>query len=136
MRPTYALSVKQPWAWLICKGYKDIENRSWETIFRGRVYIHASKSPEPYNERLIDYLVKRGLSVAATLALCSSKLAKGAIVGEVDVIDCVKNSESIWAEKGMCHYVLANPVLYGRPIPCKGKLKFFRPELLNREAAQ
>ncbi len=27
-----ALSIKQPWAWLICAGYKDIENRSWRII--------------------------------------------------------------------------------------------------------
>lgn len=24
-----ALSFKQPWAWLICAGYKDVENRDW-----------------------------------------------------------------------------------------------------------
>lgn len=38
-----ALSIRQPWAWLIVAGYKDIENRSWPTNFRGRVYIHASR---------------------------------------------------------------------------------------------
>ena len=35
------LSVKQPWASLICSGIKDIENRTWKTKFRGRVLIHA-----------------------------------------------------------------------------------------------
>lgn len=37
-----ALSIRQPWAWLILHGGKDIENRSWNTNFRGRFLIHAA----------------------------------------------------------------------------------------------
>jgi len=37
-----ALSVRQPWAWLIVNAYKDIENRDWATKLRGRIWIHAS----------------------------------------------------------------------------------------------
>lgn len=37
-----ALSIKQPWASLIAHGIKDIENRTWRTHFRGKIYIHAS----------------------------------------------------------------------------------------------
>lgn len=36
------ISVRQPWAWLIINGYKDIENRSREANYRGPVLIHAS----------------------------------------------------------------------------------------------
>ena len=36
--------VRQPWAWLIVKGYKDIENRTWATRFRGPLLIQASAS--------------------------------------------------------------------------------------------
>jgi ASCH domain len=36
-----ALSVRQPWAWLIVQGFKGIENRTWQTSFRGTVLIHA-----------------------------------------------------------------------------------------------
>lgn len=39
-----ALTVQQPWAWLIVKGYKPIENRTWRTDFRGRLVIHAGKT--------------------------------------------------------------------------------------------
>ena len=38
------LSVRQPWAWLIVAGYKDIENRTWSTPYRGELAIHASSS--------------------------------------------------------------------------------------------
>ena len=37
-----ALSIRQPWAWLIARGVKTVENRTWATNFRGRFYIHAS----------------------------------------------------------------------------------------------
>jgi hypothetical protein len=36
LRRAPALSVRQPWAWLIVNGYKDVENRSWTTHYRGR----------------------------------------------------------------------------------------------------
>ena len=38
-----ALSIRQPWASLILKAGKDIENRDWPTKFRGRILIHAAK---------------------------------------------------------------------------------------------
>jgi len=41
-----ALSLKQPWAQLIVEGKKTIELRSWNTHFRGRFLIHASKNTD------------------------------------------------------------------------------------------
>jgi hypothetical protein len=40
---TRALSIRQPWCWLIINGLKDIEVRNWSTPFRGYFAIHASK---------------------------------------------------------------------------------------------
>lgn len=40
------VSVKQPWASLIVRGVKDIENRSWSTIYRGPLLVHASLKPD------------------------------------------------------------------------------------------
>jgi hypothetical protein len=34
--------IRQPWAWLIVNGFKDIENRSWATRYRGPLLIQAS----------------------------------------------------------------------------------------------
>jgi|ERR1700758_4475866 hypothetical protein len=34
--------IRQPWAWLIVNGFKDIENRSWRTRYRGPLMIHPS----------------------------------------------------------------------------------------------
>jgi len=35
------LSVRQPYASLVCYGIKTVENRTWKTDYRGRVLIHA-----------------------------------------------------------------------------------------------
>jgi hypothetical protein len=41
-----ALTVCQPYAELIARGEKTIENRTWPTSFRGLLFIHAGKSRE------------------------------------------------------------------------------------------
>ena len=37
-----ALTIRQPWADLIMSGAKDVENRTWSTSYRGRLWIHAA----------------------------------------------------------------------------------------------
>ena len=133
-----ALSIQQPWAWLICAGYKDIENRGWQTKFRGRVYVHAGKywdavdGSELYPKYKIP-LMERGLSKTDFLAWWKRENprtdgVKGEIVGEVDIVDCVRESKSAWFA-GPYGFVLRNPTCYKEPIPCRGKLGFFDPDL-------
>lgn len=38
-----ALSGRQPWWWAILHGGKRIENRRWNTTYRGPIYLHAAK---------------------------------------------------------------------------------------------
>lgn len=124
-----ALSIKQPWAWLVCEGYKDVENRNWRTNFRGRVFIHASKQ---YDR---DAVFPRGIDgaqqveiIAHAAAVFGNDYPLGAIIGEVDIVDCVLESKSPWFA-GKFGWVLKNPVLYDKPIPCKGKQRFFESEV-------
>jgi len=126
-----ALSIKQPWASLIAHGIKDIENRTWKTHFRGRIYIHASGVSAGTPIELLDENQMKLLQSG----FCELHYPKSGIIGEVDIIDCVVNHPSIWAEKTHCAYshlkptynwVLANPVLYDKPIlNVKGKLSFW-----------
>src|SRR4051812_5208588 len=78
------LSVRQPWAWLIVQGYKDIENRTWSTTYRGRLLIHAS-SKKPSLDLLLQ--VKRDFKL--NLPECFDL---GGIVGFADVVDCGSSS--------------------------------------------
>ncbi len=141
MTPKFALSVREPWAWLICKGLKDIENRDWPTKFRGRVYIHAGKKADGrnYNETkhiqggIQKLLCSMGNEKAAQLVWeivyhPSWKPCYGAIIGEVDIVDCVTDSDSPWFV-GEYGFVLANPTLYEKPMPYKGQLGFFEVTL-------
>lgn len=41
-----ALTLWQPWASLVAFGVKTVETRGWATKHRGRIAIHAAKSPQ------------------------------------------------------------------------------------------
>ena len=48
-----AITIWQPWAFLLAMGAKQYETRSWETAYRGPIAIHAAKRPV---RRIIDAL--------------------------------------------------------------------------------
>ena len=115
-----ALSIRQPWAWLIVNGYKDIENRDWSTAFRGQVLIHAGKTmPRRYYEDVqVDVMNRFAIKVPAY-----EELARGGIVGVATITDCVSSSTSPWYQ-GAIGFVMAD----ARSLPfhpCNGKLQFF-----------
>jgi hypothetical protein len=116
------ISVRQPWAWLIIHAGKDIENRDWPTLVRGRVLIQASKgmTSAEYNE--VEEFVSEEFE---NIVLPEYRnLERGGIIGEVEVVDCVTMSASPWFF-GKYGFVLKNP----KPIPfkpCRGQLGFFR----------
>lgn len=122
--PRLALSVRQPWAWAIVHAGKDIENRSWQAVNhglrqRGRICIHASKgmSREEY-EDTADFI--GGMGIVCPPA---ADLKRGGIIGTVEVVDVVSESESPWffGPRGL---VLSDP----QPcefIPAIGQLGYF-----------
>jgi ASCH domain-containing protein len=126
-----ALTIKQPWAQLIVEGIKDIENRTWKTNYRGRIYIHAAgKSAE-----FVDLLdAPKEIYLHSASLRDNHEIFKtyphGAILGDVDIIDCIQSSISKWALPNNWNWVLANPVKYKEPIlNVKGALSFWQPDL-------
>lgn len=119
-----ALSLTEPMAWAIFHG-KDIENRPWSTKVRGRVYIHASKGFDWEHYR---WMAKNENRLELQLPQ-PEDFVHGAIIGEVDIVGCVQHHGSRWAMEGYWHFVLSNPVLYDKPIPCRGMLGFFEPKI-------
>jgi len=116
-----ALSIRQPWAWLILHAGKDIENRDWSTNYRGRILIHASKgmTRDEYEDGIFLAQV-----IYPALALPSfADLERGGIVGSVEIVDCVTRSDSRWFV-GRHGFVLRDP----QPLPFRayrGQLGFF-----------
>lgn len=80
-----ALSIMQPWAWLILHGGKDIENRTWRTEQRGRILLHAGQRTD------LD-----AFDAYRDLLPSLDKLPRGGIVGMVTITGCVRHSLSPW----------------------------------------
>ena len=109
-----ALSIRQPWASLIVAGVKDIENRSWPTAYRGLILVHA---PKKIDERAIKIM---GLPQTMVESI---RHYVGGVIGQVEIVDCVKMSSSSWFE-GPYGFVLKN----AKELPfkqCPGQLGIF-----------
>lgn len=133
-----AITIKQPFASLIAEGMKDIENRTWPTKYRGRVLIHAAKSadydglPSPYAALFLLGRFHNILTIEQKESIIQLSKIRSSIVGSVEIVDCIQNHESIWAENGLWNWVLANPIKFLEPIPAKGKLSFWDyPNILS-----
>ena len=109
-----ALTVKQPWAWAIAHGGKNIENRNQYTYQRGTIAIHAGAAWH------WDRKMPRGVAQPD-----ESDLHLSAIIAIADLIECVDYARSKWF-KGDFGYVLDNIRPLKKPVPCKGALSFWR----------
>lgn len=122
-----AISVRQPWAWLLIDApeqwRKPVENRTWETKYRGWIQIHAAKgcTEKEYSEA-IAFVRSFNPSLAAVIPPLE-KLAKGGIVGTAYLADCVRRHPSRFFT-GPFGFVLerAEPVPF---IPMRGMLGIF-----------
>lgn len=123
--PRLALSIRQPWAWLIVNGHKDIENRNWKTSFRGPIFIHAAKGMTPEEYESCEAMALR---IRPTIAFPKfEELERGGIVGRARIVDCVFFHRSPWFI-GDCGFVLKN-CLADAFQPCRGMPGLFRPAL-------
>ncbi len=152
------VSIKQPYASLVVEGIKNIENRSWKTNFRGRVLVHSSAKMvnNLRNDSCFSHLFSEEQRAAIygtweVKDMWANILPFSSIIGSVEIVDCVVNHPSIWAEKTFCthpedckdsnqrrcingciycakvyNWVLANPVKYNYPLQnIKGKLSLW-----------
>jgi hypothetical protein len=117
------LTVRQPWADAILQLGKDVENRVWNTNYRGKIYIHASQRINRNDILQVNSLAK------ITNKSLPQTMITGAILGHVELTDIVKDSQSRWALPNQYNWLLTNPVLLNEPIYCKGKLSLWNFEL-------
>lgn len=127
-----ALSINQPWAWLIVNGHKAVENRDWDTKYRGEFLIHAGKR--------IDYDAYDFLEAMDIDVPTPNELPTGGIVGKARLINTVHirdkrlvcESDKPWFF-GEYGFMLdsAEPCDLK---PCKGALGFFTPDYNSKYA--
>ena len=105
-----AITVLQPYAWLIAAGLKTIENRNWATKYRGQLLIHAGiklhSTPISEIEGRFGLKIPRG------------QMILGGIIGRVELEDVVTNSTSPLFD-GPYGFVLTEP-RFVPFTPCRG----------------
>lgn len=115
-----AFTVHQPYAYAIVAGLKGYETRPRRTHIRGRVAVHAGEKITPFLK-----------SVEDEMRLGESLLHYGAVLGTVEIVDCVpvealigklSELERVLGDytPGRFAWVLKNPVMFDRPIPARG----------------
>lgn len=122
--PRTALSVRQPWAWAIIHGRKDIENRSVAAVRHGMtegpIAIHAAKGMTQKEYFLASlWMTEIGITTPRP-----DDLVRGAIIGAVNVKAIVSESSSPWffGPRGL----VLDKARAVDPIPAKGALGYFR----------
>ncbi|WP_412990060.1 ASCH domain-containing protein [Pediococcus siamensis] len=124
-----ALTISEPWASLIYAKEKHIETRSWETKYRGELFIHAGKT---VNESL------KELEVAMRKEIHFPKENRqGNIIAKCELTDCVKIDEDFIKEikknkrefisgiykDGRFAWILDNIEPLKKNVPCSGHLR-------------
>jgi hypothetical protein len=119
-----AISIRQPWAELILRGKKPIEVRSWDTTYRGILYLHTGKVPAGYK----------------ALDLGLQDAFRGGYVGTVELASTVAFNRKLWEEwrelhlsdgpfrEGLYAWMVRNPRRFENPIPGPGALGIFHPD--------
>lgn len=146
------LSVRQPWAHMIVRGSKRIENRTWGTEYRGEIAIHASKGcSRQEHADAVEFVT--GSSLGAIIPRRGS-MPLGAIVGVVTIIDCLEPWRTVDAVEIAFRASLGRPALpdlswwdhaqYGwvldevrplvHPITCSGALRLWQLPIAVEQA--
>jgi hypothetical protein len=71
-----AITICQPYAELILRGLKRVENRAWPTDYRGAILIHAGKSQKFFTPDNYGILI--------------DEMAFGAVVGVAQLRGCIR----------------------------------------------
>lgn len=126
-----ALSIQPPWGELIMSGIKRFENRTWRTEYRGPLLVHASKKVDKDSIPFIRSMVN--VSNPAYAQIVESPKC-GVILGSVDLVDCQYygddgvHDDDDFAFGPWC-WKLSNPRWFRRPVPARGTLGLWEPQI-------
>jgi hypothetical protein len=140
------LTVRQPWAWAIIHGGKDVENRVRNIAgdYRGPVAIHAAQREDTSARRhpeIIRLAAEQWWTDPASL-LVGRRDQFGHVIGVVDLSEVHHSGPSDfggegtrfadlcspWAQQDAWHLVLSNARALAEPIPYRGALGLRRLE--------
>lgn len=129
------ITIKQPWASLIAEGEKEYEFRTWNTKYRGEIYIHAGKGMNRQAMELFKDEIK--------------DFPSGCIIAKATLADTIKIDDKVKEDLKQKNYKVYKNVIeskekeyYGfliknvekiKPIPIKGKLSLWNYEDSNED---
>ena len=127
-----AISIRQPWASLIMKGIKDVENRTFKaTLLPSTVLIHTGVSVEKGSiDELCNSVWVQGIITMNGIIMGNipdfMEMPRSAILGYATIVDCTQNYPSDWAAPGCYNWVIKDVYEFDKPIlGAKGQLGFF-----------
>lgn len=137
-----AISIWQPWASLYLGPAKQYETRHWSTRYRGPLLIHASKRRVGALDPLLEAMLASRLDPQ-----WRGSLAYGAIIGRVELIDCVSTNDfqpgpfspefcsGNWERDRFAWKRAPEVIRFAAPIPYIGRQGFFSvPDEVLRDA--
>jgi hypothetical protein len=127
-----ALTVGPAWAYAIVVGAKKIENRSWNTNYRGPLLIHAGGSSSRQDEQEVDeLLIYGGLKGGLPKEIDGSAFVGLAILADVvnDANPGKWKKDPWWC--GPYGFVLKFAFAFAMAYPAKGKLGLWRPSSVD-----
>ena len=121
------LSVRQPSAWAIARGHKAVENRSWDTDYRGVLGIHASLRVDAGSLES-PLVLDAGWDPADPLSVAGGIVA---VVTLVDICTAARSGDPCecgpWADPGACHWQLSGAQALPEPIMTLGQPGLWTP---------
>jgi hypothetical protein len=122
-----ALTITQPWASLLARGDKRVENRTWappEELVGEQVALHASREFDQFDR----YLIRRRYGIAIEQADCPL----GAVVAVGRLTDVLRESQDPWF-MGPYGWVFTD-ITRIDPVPCRGARRLWTlpPDVLLR----
>lgn len=123
-----AISLHQPWAFLIAMGFKHYETRSWSTNYRGKLVICSAKKNSREQKSIFKYLS----SMIDLEAYTWDDLPLGSAVTLCTLTDCIKMTDDFIEEQseieqlcgdwtpGRYAWKLEDIKPLSKPVPVKG----------------
>ena len=123
-----ALTLIQPWATLIMLGEKQIETRSWNTKYRGKLAIHAGKKidktvfDKPYYKEVFakNNITPQNIPTSCIIAYCDLDDTKST----EELVNIISDKERCFGDYSSNRFgwILKNIVPITPPIPAKGMI--------------
>lgn len=84
-----AITIWQPWAYMLIVGLKRYETRSWKTNYRGPLAIHAAAKADSAIKQTMDINLYNYLN-NEVLLYHARDLPRGCVVGVCELVECHK----------------------------------------------